>query len=125
MSSAAPARPARWAVLRSLRELTRLAITALVLAVGLGGALAATAPPAPTQLRPSAVSSRVATVGPDATVRPDAAPDTERAGQPVAARSAGRVDTAGVTGPIAEGPGHAAAIDPGRGVPARRGPPTR
>ncbi|MGC4745469.1 hypothetical protein ACLQ28_07385 [Micromonospora sp. DT201] len=119
MTSAAPVRPARWAVLRSLRELTRLAVTALVLAVGLGGALAATSPPAPTQLRPSAVSSRVATV------RPDAAPATERASQPVTARPAGTVDTAAVAGPIAEGPGHAPAIDPGRGVPARRGPPTR
>ncbi|GGO04521.1 hypothetical protein GCM10011576_06160 [Micromonospora parathelypteridis] len=106
-------------MLRSLRDLTRLAVTALVLAVGLGGALAATAPPAPTQLRPSAVSSRVATVS------PDAAPATERAGQPVAARPAGTVDAAAATGPIAEGPGHAPAIDPGRGVPARRGPPTR
>ncbi|MEU7798481.1 hypothetical protein AB0J14_08015 [Micromonospora arborensis] len=125
MSSAAPVRPARWAVLRSLRELTRLAVTALVLAVGLGGVLAATAPPAPTQLRPSAVSSRVATVHPDAAARPDASASAERAGQPVAARPAGTVDTDPVTGPIAAGPGHAPAIDPGRGVPARRGPPTR
>ncbi|MEU7585689.1 hypothetical protein AB0A95_05240 [Micromonospora sp. NPDC049230] len=120
MSSAVFVRPARWAVLRSLRELTRLAITALVLAVGLGGALAATPPPASTQLRPSAVSSRVASV------RPDATPVTERSvAQPAAARPTGQVDTAAPAGPIVQGPGHAPALDPGRGAPARRGPPTR
>ncbi|MET7708773.1 hypothetical protein [Micromonospora sp. NPDC005413] len=106
-------------MLRSLRELTRLAVTALVLAVGLGGALAATPPPAPTQLRPSAVSSRVATV------RPDAAPATERAAQPAAARPVDTVDTAAPAGPVAAGQEHTPAIDPGRGTPARRGPPTR
>ncbi|WP_406074543.1 hypothetical protein [Micromonospora sp. NBC_01638] len=119
MSSAACVRPARRAVLRSLRDLTRLAVTALVLAVGLGGVLAATPPPAPTQLRPSAVSSRVATV------RPDAAPVTERAGQPAAAPPAGTVDTAAVAAPFTKGPGHTPAIDPGRGTPTRRGPPAR
>ncbi|MET8039427.1 hypothetical protein ABZU25_01030 [Micromonospora sp. NPDC005215] len=119
MSSAVFVRPARWAALLSLRELTRLAITALVLAVGLGGALAATPPPASTQLRPSAVSSRVASV------RPDAPPATERAAQPAAARPADTADTAALTGPTAEGRGQAPAIDPGRGTPARRGPPAR
>ncbi|MET8120410.1 hypothetical protein [Micromonospora sp. NPDC005189] len=119
MSSAACVRPARWAVLRSLRELTRLAVTALVLAVGLGAALAATPPPAPTQLRPSAVSSRVATVG------PDAGPATEWTAQPVAARPVDTVDTAAAAGPVAAAPEHTPAIDPGRGTPARRGPPTR
>ncbi|WP_328533032.1 hypothetical protein OG836_23090 [Micromonospora zamorensis] len=118
MSSAACVRPAPWAVLRSLREMTRLAITALVLAVGLGGALAATSPPAPTSARPSAVSSRVATV------RPDAVPAAERAGQP-AAPPARAVDTIAAPGPVTAVPGHAPAIDPGRGTPARRGPPTR
>ncbi|WP_433315409.1 hypothetical protein ACQP0U_02570 [Micromonospora sp. CA-269861] len=119
MSSAASARPARWAVLRSLRELTRLAITALVLAVGLGAALAATAPPAPTSLRPSAVSSRVASV------RPDAGPAIERAVQPALAPPADTVDTATAIGPVTAGPVHARTIDPGRGTPARRGPPAR
>ncbi|MEK8108417.1 hypothetical protein NKG94_32335 [Micromonospora sp. M12] len=52
MSSAAFARPARWAALRSLRDLTRLAITALVLAVGLGAALAATHRPPPPSSGP-------------------------------------------------------------------------
>ncbi|WFF02614.1 hypothetical protein [Micromonospora sp. WMMD964] len=117
MSSAACARPARWAVLRSLRELTRLAVTALVLAVGLGGALVATPPPTPTQLRPSAVSSRVATV------RPDAAPATERAGQPVAPPT-DEVDIAAAPVAVTAGPHHTPAIDPGRGTAARRGPPT-
>ncbi|WP_433128789.1 hypothetical protein ACQPWW_02745 [Micromonospora sp. CA-240977] len=119
MSSAVCVRPARWAVLRSLRDLTRLAITALVLAVGLGGALAATPPPASTQLRPSAVSSRVASV------RPDIPSVTERAAQPATARPAATADTTALTGPIAEGRGQAPAIDPGRGVPALRGPPAR
>jgi hypothetical protein len=106
-------------VLRSLRELTRLAVTALVLAVGLGAALAATPPPAPTQLRPSAVSSRVASV------RPDAGPANQRAAQPAEAPPAGTLDTATATGPVAAGPVHVPAIDPGRGSPARRGPPAR
>lgn len=108
-------------MLRSLRELTRLAITALVLAVGLGAALAATAPPSPPQLRPSAVTSRVADV------RPDAGPAVERASQPAAAPPAGAldtatVDTATVTAPVAA---HVPAIEPGRATPARRGPPVR
>ncbi|MDG4778821.1 hypothetical protein O7614_04065 [Micromonospora sp. WMMD961] len=118
MSSAACVRPALWAALRSLRELTRLAVTALVLAVGLGGALAATPPPTPTPLRPSAVSSRVATV------HPDAGPATERAGQFVAP-PADAVDIAAapVLVPVSQRP--APAVDPGRGTPARRGPPAR
>ncbi len=111
-------------MLRSLRELTRLAVTALVLAVGLGAALAATPPPAPTQLRPSAVSSRVTSV------RPDAGPAIDRASQPAVASPAGPLDTASAdtataTGPVAAGPLHTPAIDPGRGTPARRGPPAR
>ncbi|MGC4865328.1 hypothetical protein ACLQ3B_07835 [Micromonospora sp. DT53] len=124
MSSAVFARPARWAVLRSLRELTRLAVTVLVLAVGLGAALAATPPPVPTQLRPSAVSSRVASV------RPDAGPAVARAGQPAVAPPADTLDTATAdtataTGPVAAGLAHVPAIDPGRGTPTRRGPPAR
>ncbi|MCG5447125.1 hypothetical protein NIE79_005864 [Micromonospora sp. NIE79] len=106
-------------MLRSLRDLTRLAVTALVLAVGLGAALAATPPPASTHLQPSAVSSRVASV------RPDAGPANERAGQPAETPPAGTLDTATATGPAASGPVHIPAIDPGRGTPARRGPPAR
>ncbi|MGV9210952.1 hypothetical protein ACTFTM_03720 [Micromonospora sp. RB23] len=118
MSSAALVRPARWAVLRSLRELTRLAVTALVLAVGLGGALAATPPPAEAQLRPSAVSSRV-----DA-VRPEAAPTTERTSQPVPARPTGG-NAVAPAGPVLVGVAHPPAGVPGRGTPPRRGPPAR
>ncbi|MGC4757115.1 hypothetical protein [Micromonospora trifolii] len=106
-------------MLRSLRDLTRLAVTALVLAVGLGTALAATPPPASTQLRPSAVSSQVASV------RPDAGPANERAGQPAEAAPAGALGAATATGPVAASPVHIPAIDPGRGTPARRGPPAR
>ncbi|PWR11444.1 hypothetical protein DKT68_05745 [Micromonospora acroterricola] len=101
-------------MLRSLRELTRLAVTALVLAVGLGGALAATPPPASAQLRPSAVSSRVDTL------RPDALPAAEWASQPAESRPA---TTVAVTAPVTVVPEHAPADDPGRGIPLRRGPP--
>ncbi|MFF5051589.1 hypothetical protein ACFY1S_00155 [Micromonospora sp. NPDC000663] len=119
MSSAASDRPARWAVLRSLRELTRLAVTALVLAVGLGGALAATSPPAPTQLRPSAVSSRVDTLR-------TAAGTAEQASRPVASPPSGAVDNpTPAVAPVTVRPEHGPAVDPGRGVPSRRGPPTR
>lgn len=116
MSSAALVRPARWAVLRSLRELTRLAVTALVLAVGLGGALAATPPSAQAQLRPSAVSSRV-----DA-VSPEAAPATERTSQPAPILPVSD-DVAAPAGPVRAGAEHASAVEPGRGAPPRRGPP--
>ncbi|MGC4853598.1 hypothetical protein ACLQ24_09405 [Micromonospora sp. DT4] len=116
MSSAALVRPARWAVLRSLRELTRLAVTALVLAVGLGGALAATPPPADAQLRPSAVSSRV-----DA-VRPEAIPATVRTNQPAPTRPTGGHLTA-PAGPVLAQAKHAPAVEPGRRTPPRRGPP--
>ncbi|MFD6680575.1 hypothetical protein [Micromonospora parva] len=124
MSSAAAVRPVRWAVLRSLRELTRLAVTALVLAVGLGAALSASPPPAPTQLRPSAVSSRVTSV------RPDTSPAIERAARPAVAPPAGTrdtatADTATATGPVAAALAYVPAIDPGRDTPARRGPPAR
>lgn len=106
-------------MLRSLRELTRLAVTALVLAVGLGGALAATPPPAPTQLRPSVVSSRVETL------RPDAVPAAQRADQPAASRPVSTVDTTAATGPVTGGAKHPPADQFGRGIPPRRGPPTR
>ncbi|MET8278610.1 hypothetical protein [Micromonospora sp. NPDC005174] len=116
MSSAALVRPARWAVLRSLRELTRLAVTALVLAVGVGGALAATPPPAQAQLRPSAVSSRV-----DA-VRPGATTTTERASQPAPTRPTDG-DLTAPAGPVLAGAEHVPTVEPGRRTPPRRGPP--
>ncbi|MFF5176544.1 hypothetical protein ACFY2Q_00755 [Micromonospora sp. NPDC000316] len=117
MPSANLVHPARWIMLRSLRELTRLAFTALVLAVGLGGALAATPPPAPTQ--PSAVSSRVDTL------RPDAAPAADQASRPTPSRPADGFVTATTTGPVTAALGHAPAVELGRGAPPRRGPPTR
>ncbi|WP_433536766.1 hypothetical protein ACQPZK_02680 [Micromonospora sp. CA-249363] len=118
MSSVALIRPARWAVLRSLRELTRLAVTALVLAVGLGGALAATPPPAEAHLRPTAVSSRVDTV------RPEAAPTVERTSRPVPAPPADR-DAVAPAGPILVVAEQAPAGVPVHGTPPRRGPPAR
>jgi hypothetical protein len=70
------------------------------------------------------VNSRVASV------RPDAGPAIERAGQTAAAPPADTIhtataDTATTTGPVAAGLVHVPAIDPGRGTPARRGPPAR
>ncbi|MET7876011.1 hypothetical protein [Micromonospora profundi] len=124
MSSANQIRPARRVVLRSLRELTRLAFTALVLAVGLGGALAATPPPSPTQPRPSVVSSRVDTLRPEAASE-SAAQAVDSAGRPNPSGAAEGVVTATATGPVTAGLEHAPAIEPGRGAPARRGPPTR
>ncbi|MFC5927224.1 hypothetical protein [Micromonospora vulcania] len=120
MPSVASVRPARWAVLRSLRELTRLAVTVLVLAVGLGGALATTPPDAPTQVRPSAVSSRVDILGPAAAAEQAS---TQRTGQPAELRPVSTV--AAATGPVIVGPQQAPAADPTRGTPYRRGPPTR
>ena len=119
MSSANLVCPARWAVLRSLRELTRLAVTVLVLAVGLGGALAATAPPAQAQLRPSAVSSRVDTL------RPEATPVTEGANEPTSPRPTSGVRTAAAATAVIADPQRTPAGEPGRGTPFRRGPPTR
>ncbi|KOX05533.1 hypothetical protein ACWD6L_07860 [Micromonospora profundi] len=122
MSSANQIRPARRVVLRSLRELTRLAFTALVLAVGLGGALAATPPPSPTQPRPIAVSSRVDTLRPEAA---SAAQTADSASPPNPSEAADGAVTTTATGPVAAGLEHSPAIEPGRGAPARRGPPTR
>ncbi|MEU5904027.1 hypothetical protein [Micromonospora sp. NPDC047527] len=117
MPSANLVHPTRWVTLRSLRELTRLAFTALVLAVGLSGALAATPPPAPTQ--PSAVSSRVDTL------RPEAAPTADHASRPIPSRPADGIVTATAAGPVTAALRHAPSVEPGRGTPPRRGPPTR
>ncbi|MFC4020867.1 hypothetical protein ACFOW4_23385 [Micromonospora sp. GCM10011542] len=116
MSSAASVRPFRRAVLRSLRELTRLAVTALVLAVGLGGALAVAPPPgAATPLRPASVSSRVDSIRPEAAPRlaTDAAPT--RPTRPFVAAPA--IDNATAA------PDDAPRTGSGRGTPSRRGPP--
>jgi hypothetical protein len=113
--SAASARPARRAVLRSLRELTRLAVTALVLAVGLGGALAVAPPPTAALPRPVSVSSRVDSIRPDAASQrtTDAAPARPRPARPLVAAPA--ADTASAD--------EAPRTEPGRGTPPRRGPP--
>jgi hypothetical protein len=102
-------------LLRSLRELTRLAVTALVLAVGLGGALAVAPPPTTALPRPAAVSSRVDSIQPDAASprTPDAAPAGPRPARPlVTAPPAG-------TASADEAP----RTELGRGTPPRRGPP--
>ncbi|KAB1141351.1 hypothetical protein F6X68_21740, partial [Micromonospora sp. AMSO12t] len=63
MPSVASVDPFWSLTLRSLRELTRLAIAALVLAVGLGAASAAPAPP-PFAAGPAAVTAPVPAAGP-------------------------------------------------------------
>ncbi|MER7416633.1 hypothetical protein ABT346_07570 [Micromonospora peucetia] len=113
-----------WSVtLRSLRELTRLAVAALVLAVGLGGAAAAPTPPA--AFGPAAV-----TVGPVATTArlaqplPGREPTAEQANDAAAPQRVRRADTSADTSAVPAGRPDGPAHDPGRGVPARRGPPT-
>lgn len=112
-----------WSVtLRALRTMTRLAATALVLVVGLGGVTAATATgPATTaaQLRPLAVTSRVDELRPDDAPTSVAAPTIDAA-EPGAAEATTTVTADVVVTARLAGP----AADPGRGVPARRGPPT-
>ncbi|WP_326564486.1 hypothetical protein [Micromonospora peucetia] len=111
-----------WSVtLRSLRELTRLAVAALVLAVGLGGAAAApsaAAGPAAVTAGPVATTARVAQPLPGREPMAEqasdaAAPPRIRLADTSVGTSAGPTDRP-------DGPAH----DPGRGVPARRGPPT-
>lgn len=124
MPSVASAHPLWSVTLRALRAMTRLAATALVLVVGLGGVTAATATePAGTaaQLRPVAVTSRVDELRPE-TVPTAAAPTIDATtttppgtAQPATPVIADAVATSRSDGPVA---------GPGRGEPARRGPPT-
>ncbi|MCL7457306.1 hypothetical protein ABT235_23245 [Micromonospora echinofusca] len=110
-----------WSVtLRSLRELTRLAVAALVLAVGLG-AVAAPAP-APSVTGPAAVTAAV----PAADARlglPRREPVAEQvsgaAAAPAPRSATAPADTSAAPVARSDGP----ARDPGRGDPARRGPP--
>ncbi|MFI5486784.1 hypothetical protein ACIBXA_15245 [Micromonospora echinaurantiaca] len=121
MPSVASARPMWSVTLRALRAMTRLAATALVLVVGLGGVTAAAATePATTaaQLRPLAVTSRVDALRPDAPT--SAAAPTTAPAEPGAAEAAAPVTADVVATDRVAGP----ATGPGRGVPARRGPPT-
>ncbi|MDO3701478.1 hypothetical protein Q3W71_07260 [Micromonospora sp. C28SCA-DRY-2] len=122
MPSVASAHPLWSVTLRALRTMTRLAATALVLVVGLGGLTAGTATePATTaaQLRPLAVTSRVDELRPDAAASAAArsidADTTEPGPAEATPVTADVVATARLAGP---------ATDPGRGMPARRGPPT-
>jgi hypothetical protein len=108
------------ATLRSFRDLSRLAVTALVLAVGLGGATAATpaGPPAAGQLRPTVVASRVDMV------RSHPSTDAERVlDAPAAPARPLPLDIH----PTAVTPGAAPVarpvLDPARDAVGRRGPP--
>ncbi|MEH0970362.1 hypothetical protein V6U77_04390 [Micromonospora sp. CPCC 205546] len=114
-----------WSVtLRSLRELTRLAVAALVLAVGLGGASAAPAPASSVT-----GSAAVTTAGPiAANTRPTLSlprrePVVEQVSGATAAPSTLRHETSTDTTAVPLAHQDGLARDPGRGVPARRGPP--
>ncbi|MGN9764873.1 hypothetical protein ACTMS2_06855 [Micromonospora sp. SD12] len=120
MPSAASVDPFWSVTLRSLRELTRLAVAALVLAVGLGAAAAPA--PAPFATGPAAVTAAV----PAADSRlalPRREPLAEQvsgaAAAPAPRSVAGSSDTSAAPVARPDGP----ARDPGRGDPARRGPP--
>ncbi|MEU7998721.1 hypothetical protein AB0B83_25795 [Micromonospora sp. NPDC049060] len=114
-----------WSVtLRSLRELTRLAVAALVLAVGLGGATAASAPApfaAVTAPVPAAVPAGAsAPLTPPLSRREPVAEQADGFAAPPAVRHDDTLaDAAAVAVARPDGP----AREPGRGVPARRGPP--
>ncbi|MFG2012836.1 hypothetical protein ACGFNF_27600 [Micromonospora sp. NPDC048868] len=132
MPSAASVDPFWSVTLRSLRELTRLAVAALVLAVGLGGATAASAP-APFAAGPTAVTAPVPAAVTAAVPAGASAPLTPPLSrrEPVAEQADGfaappavrhddtLADAAAVAVARPDGP----AREPGRGVPARRGPP--
>jgi hypothetical protein len=107
------------ATLRSLRELTRLAVAALVLAVGLGGVTAASAPSVPT-LGPVAASTPVAAIAPVDRPLPRREPAAERVVDAAAPPTVRRIETPVASAARLDVP----ARDPGRGVPTRRGPPT-
>ncbi|MCZ7421285.1 hypothetical protein O7605_17410 [Verrucosispora sp. WMMA2121] len=131
MPSPAFARPLWPATLRALRELTRLALASLVLAVGLGGAVAAD-PPA----RSTAVSPPTATValGSPSTavpaVRPaveparavDAGPDWRAPAATAPVRPEDTDDTSADAAPTDSHIASARAVRAGE--PTRRGPPT-
>ncbi|MEU6072889.1 hypothetical protein [Micromonospora sp. NPDC047074] len=112
-----------WSVtLRSLRELTRLAVAALVLAVGLGGATAAPAP------APADALGSVATSVAQPPHRDPAAEQVIDTAPPVAGTTAlpefPRADIPTDVSVVATGHPSAHPVQPGRGAPARRGPPT-
>ncbi|RGC68272.1 hypothetical protein C5N14_14355 [Micromonospora sp. MW-13] len=120
------ARPSRQAALRRIRDLGRLALTALVLAVGLGGAsaLTAAAPASAAELaRPAVVTSRVAEL------RPGPGPAAESRARPAAPHvrpapgNARPSATAPVSTATATGRVDRPAVDPAGGAVVRRGPP--
>ncbi|WBB94021.1 hypothetical protein [Verrucosispora sp. WMMC514] len=129
MPSPAFARPLWPATLRALRELTRLALASLVLAVGLGGAVAAD-PPA----RSTAVSPPTATValGSPSTAVPAVRPAVEPAravdagqwGEPTTSAPARPAGTDGTSAGAAQVDHRVAPVPAVRaGEPTRRGPP--
>ncbi|MGC5050993.1 hypothetical protein ACLQ2S_06040 [Micromonospora sp. DT48] len=127
MPSPAIARPLWPATLRALRELTRLALASLVLAVGLGAAVAAdpAAPPA-TVPPPNAAVAVVPPAGPVATVRAaaqsgpaiDAGHQRREPARNAPTRPAGDAATTAGAAQVE----HISAVRAGE--PTRRGPPT-
>ncbi|MFV2116678.1 hypothetical protein ACFHW0_30745 [Micromonospora sp. LOL_025] len=122
MPSAASVDPFWSVTLRSLRELTRLAIAALVLAVGLGGTTVAPAPSAAVTAPVPAAGLTVAStrLTPPLSRREPVAEQVDGFAAPPAVR---RDDTPADTSAVAVARPDGPARDPGRGVPARRGPP--
>ncbi|MEH0845191.1 hypothetical protein V6U81_22645 [Micromonospora sp. CPCC 205711] len=112
--------PAWVATLRVMRDLVRLAMTALVLAVGLGAAVAGPSGPAAAgsaPVRPSVVASRVADL-PATTPSADVRVDDSSAG-PLPARPAATSVHPAPPATTVRTP----AADPVRGAAGRRGPP--
>ncbi|MFG1776501.1 hypothetical protein ACGFIG_08730 [Micromonospora sp. NPDC049048] len=108
-----------WSVtLRSLRELTRLAVAALVLAVGLGGATAAPTPSATGPFAATVVTSAQA-----AQPLPRREPVIEQTTDTAAPAAIHRADAPTGAPAVADARPEGHAREPGRGVPARRGPP--
>ncbi|WBB47885.1 hypothetical protein O3597_22610 [Verrucosispora sp. WMMA2044] len=130
MPSPAFARPLWPATLCALRELTRLALASLVLAVGLGGAVAADPPGRSTAVSPPSATvtlgappTAVAAVRP--TVGPVRAVDAGQRREPATSAPVGPAGTDG-TSAAAVQVGHRVAPVPAvrAGESTRRGPPT-
>ncbi|MEV2236761.1 hypothetical protein [Micromonospora sp. NPDC049891] len=131
MPSLAFARPMWPATLCALRELTRLALASLVLAVGLGGAVAAdpparsaAVPPPSAVVAVSPPSATVVTVRP--AVEPGQADDAGRDWREPTSTAPIRPERAeAASAGIARVDHHVAPVSAVRaGEPTRRGPPT-
>ncbi|WP_216592719.1 hypothetical protein [Verrucosispora sioxanthis] len=92
MPSPAFARPLWPATLCALRELTRLALASLVLAVGLGGAVAADPPTRSTAVSPPSATVTLGAPPTAVAVRPTVGPERARRGPPTGLTDGGPAD---------------------------------